>query len=271
MTRRISISLGIGGVILGIALLHLGGILEPIENGIRAAFLPVARVFATVGFEIGKHSTSGQTREALEERVRELESRLSANSVDYVKLRALEEENRSLRKLAAFLHDSGYDHVGARVIARASRPQTATLLIDRGTVDGLENGMAVVAEDGIFVGKITTITERLATVTLITDSHSRVAAARSGTRQLIGLVQGEDNGVARLTLVPQALPLSRDTIITTAGTEEKIPPNLPIALVNEVEGKPTDPFKTATLEPLAQSLNLDLVIVLRPAALRPNE
>jgi rod shape-determining protein MreC len=256
--------------ILAVALFHIAGLLQPVENGIRFALMPVARAFAAVGSATNQSGPNGETVQSLEQKNTELESRLSSISVDYVELRSLEEENRSLRKVANFLNDSGYDHVGARVIARTTDPQLASVLIDRGSADGLETGMAVVAEDGVFVGKVTSISERVATVTLTADPQSQVAASLAGVHQLIGLVQGEGNGVARLTLVPQSQPLKANDIIVTAGTEEKVPANLAIALVNQVDGKPTDPFKTATLEPLTRVDKLDLVIVLRPAALRPN-
>lgn len=270
MSRRLQAPLIIAGAILAVALLHVAGLLDPVENGLRTAMLPIARVFASVGSAAGGMGTNGETVQSLSQKVNELESRLSSVTVDYVELRSLEEENRSLRKVANFLNDSGYDHVGARVIARTTDPQEASVLIDRGTSDGLEVGMAVVEEDGVFVGKVTSVSERVATVTLVSDKDSRVAASLAGTRQLIGLVEGEGNDVARMTLVPQTQPLKANDIIVTAGTEEKVPADLAIALVNQVDGKPTDPFKTATLEPLAQTDRLDLLIVLRPAVLRPN-
>jgi rod shape-determining protein MreC len=206
----------------------------------------------------------------MQQRIHELESRQSALAVDYVRLRVLQEENQSLRKVAGFLTESGYDHVGARVIARSTDTHTATILIDRGTVDGVENGMAVVAEDGVLVGKIVNITERSSEVMLISDERSNVAASRAGARTLLGLVEGEGRGIARLNLVPQEEALKPDEVVVTAGTEAKIPADLPLALVSDVQGVPTDPFKTATLEPLIDAGSLDLVVVLRPSALRPS-
>lgn len=270
MTRRLQVPLLVAAAILAVSLLHVSGILNSVENGIRYVFLPVARAFSAIGFGLGNASRPAQSVTSLQDQIRDLQSRLSSIAVDYVQLQSLQEENRALRNVAKFLTGSAYDHVGARVIAHTTDPHANTILIDRGAIDGVENGMAVVAEDGIFVGKITTITERTATVTLVPDEDSRVAAALPGTQQLIGMVQGEGNGVASLTLIPQAQPLKPNDIIVTAGTEEKIPPNLAIGLVNEVQGKPTDPFKTAMLEPLAQVNRLELVIVLRPVALRPN-
>lgn len=270
MRTRTRITLIIAAAVLGAALLHVAGVLQPVEGAGRAVALPVARVFSSVAVSLRDAIRTTPDAKALAERNKELEARLAAISVDYVRLRSLEEENRTLRALTKFLDRSGYDFVPARIIARSADPRSATVLIDRGSHDGVETGMAVVANEGVFVGKVTGLKERVATITLVSDEQSRVAAASAGRDRLFGLVEGRGNGVARLTLVPQIESLAPDDMIVTAGTEEKIPANLIIGLVNDVEGKPTDPFKSASLEPLAKPDQLDLVAVLRPVALRPS-
>ncbi|MFH1078636.1 MAG: rod shape-determining protein MreC [Patescibacteria group bacterium] len=271
MKARTRAAVIVTSIIFGVALLRVAGALQPVEGFLRSVTLPVGRAFAAVGSGIRDTVLATPEAKELEERNTELEARLGALAVDYVRLRSLEEENRSLRALTGFLDRSGYDSVPARIIARSADPRDATILIDRGSRDGVEEGMAVVAEEGIFVGKVTSLKERIATVTLVSDTASRVAAASPGRERLFGLVEGSGNRVARLTLVPQQESLERDDVIVTAGTEEKIPPNLLIGLVNDVDGKPTDPFKSASLEPLANVDRLDLVIVLRPEALRPTK
>lgn len=267
-STTLRVSAVIGGLVV-ILLMHAIGFLRPVEDTVRSLFLPLARAGSYIGQAWGSREPTQKSIADFETRVHDLEARLASMSVDHVKLKALEEENRMLRDTAKFLANTGYDHVSARVIARSTDISRATILIDRGSTDGIEIGMAVVVGDGIYVGKITTLHEHVSTVTLAADPSSRVAASPIATTRLYGLIQGEGNGVARLTLVPQNEPLKANDIIVTAGTEEKIPPNLPIALVNEIQGKPTDPFKTATLEPLAHSGRLQLVAVLRPAVLRP--
>lgn len=269
MRTRTRIAWIIAGAVVGTVLLRLVGAFQPVENVVRAALLPVARAFSVIGTGARDLVTASPSEKALGERNAELEARVTSLAVDYVRLRALEEENRSLQALTKFLDATGYDQVPARVIARSTDPRSATIVIDRGSKDGVETGMAVVVEEGIFVGKVTGLRDRIATVTLVADERSRIAASRAGRHSLLGLVEGRGNGVARLTLVPQMEELKRDDVIVTAGTEDKIPANLAIGLVNEVEGKPTDPFKNAALEPLAQADRLSLVSVLRSTALRP--
>ncbi len=269
MRSRTKRAVVLGGIIVLLVVFRVIGILAPLESGMRYLFLPVVRVASGIGSAIGgvlRRSTD--TRE-LRAKVDELEARLGTITVDYVRLRSLEEENQSLKQLTGYLDATGYEHVPARVIARSIDPQRATVLIDRGSRDGVETGMAVIVGEGLFVGKITALKERVATVTLVADEGSRIAASRAGQHRLFGLVEGRGNYVARLTFVPQAEELRADDVIVTSGSEDKIPSDLVIGLVNEVDGKPTDPFKSASIQPIVQGDRLRLVSVLVPSALRP--
>ncbi|MBU0540294.1 rod shape-determining protein MreC [Patescibacteria group bacterium] len=252
-----------------IAVLQIARILDPLEGGLRVMFLPVVRGMASLGDSTRNALLGSPEAKVLKERNSELEARLASLIVDYVRLRSLEEENRSLQALIKFQNDTGYDNLPARIIAQSTDPKSATVMIDRGSRDGVETGMAVVIGDGILVGKVTGLRERVATITLISDESSRIAASALGGKELFGLVEGRGNGVARLTLVPQSADLKRDDVVVTAGTEDKIPANLIVGIINEVEGKATDPFKSASLESLVKPERLSIVMVLLPSVLRP--
>lgn len=262
MPRRPFLLALVGG--FGLVLLALAGFVGPVREGVRMVLLPVARFTSATGAAIGGALGAGERARTATSRADEADARLRAIAVDYVRLRALEEENRSLRAQANFLGESGLRSLGARVIARAVRDQTAAVTIDRGAKDGVEVGQAVVTDEGLFVGKIFSLGERTSVVLLVSDTRSRVAGSAAGSGRLAGVVEGRGNGVARFTLIPQPLPLEQDDVVVTAGTEEKVPANLVIGLVNAVESQPTDPFKTAAIEPLAPLDRLELVSVLVP-------
>ncbi len=269
MRRQTLIGITITGLAFATIFLYLVGLMQPLEGVVRGLFLPLARGFSAFGSATHGLLVGSPTENRLKEQNIELEARVSTLAVDYVRLRALEEQNRSLQALTKFLTATGYDQVPARVIARSVDPRNAEVLIDRGSKDGVEAGMAVVMEEGVFIGKVTQLRERVATVTLVSDEHSRIAASRPGRHRLLGLVEGRSNNVARLTLIPQTEDIKINDVIVTAGTEDKIPADLVIGFINDVEGKPTDPFKNASLEPLARMDYVSLVSVLRPAVLRP--
>jgi rod shape-determining protein MreC len=248
------------GAVVAVALLVLAGLFRPIGELARAATLPLVRVLS---------GWSASSADSTDSRLKELESRVASLAVDYVRLQALEEENRTLRAQAKFLDRSGYDSVGARVIGRDVSGKRALLTIDRGGEDSLEIGQAVITDQGVFIGKISQIFDRVATVELVTDPRSRVAAALQADGQLAGVIEGRGNGAAVLTYIPSSQSVVADQLIVTAGTEDKVQGNLPIGVVNTVEGKPTDPFMNATIEPLVSLDRVVFVSVLRPTALRP--
>lgn len=209
----------------------------------------------------------GWRRERLDERERalqEAQARVALFVVSEAKIAALQEENEVLRRQGNYRPESGFSVVGAQVVSRVMMPDQATLVINRGADDGIEEGQAVLADDGMFIGKVRSLGKRTARVQLMTDPQSRVAATLAGERRLLGVVEGRGNGAARMTYVPASQPMKKDQIIVTSGTEEKIPANLPLGLINAVEGKNTDPFISAILEPLIPFDRLTLVQVLRP-------
>lgn len=252
--------------VFALVLLTLAGFVRPIREGLRGALLPVTRAAAGVGSAVGSFLHVDPDARAANERVDELEARLRSQTIDYVRLSALEEENRSLLAQANFISERGFRTLGARVISREITHQTATVTIDRGANDGVEAGQAVVTEDGIYVGKVVSLGAHTSVAMFLSDVRARAAATTAGNDRTAGIVEGRGDGVAHFTLIPQAVALERDDVVVTAGTEEKVPGNLVIGLVNDVESKPTDPFKNAVIEPLAPLDRLQLVSVIIPGS-----
>lgn len=255
----------LGGTIV-LILLTISGAFRPLSDMLRAAALPVIRFVSG-----GTHYVVGEALPVSEEasRIAELEARLERLRVDYVRLKALEEENKGLRAQAGFLEDSGYDSVGARVIGREIKDQQAYILIDRGLKDHIELGQAVITDDGLFIGKVDQILDHVSVVTLLTDTESRVAAKLIDRNDLVGIIEGRGNGTAVLTFIPNNSGIEKDNIVVTAGTESKVPPNLVIGVINKLEGEETDPFLSASIEPYIPLDRLQFVSVLRPSVLRP--
>ncbi|HVM90856.1 MAG TPA: rod shape-determining protein MreC [Verrucomicrobiae bacterium] len=249
----------LGAVAIGLVLAFAGAT-APVSGFIRWLTLPVVRLF----------SSAGSRTLSSDDRVKELQAQLAAMVVDQVRLQSLEEENKTLRAQARFLDRSGYDSVGARVIGRDVSGQRALLTIDRGRNDSVEIGQAVITDDGIMVGKISSIQDSIAVVELLTDPNSRVAAAVQSKGQLAGVLEGRGNGTAVMTYIPSSEAVAADQVVVTAGTEDKVPGDLPLGIVNTVESHSSDPFFSATIEPLVNLEGVTFVSVLRPTALRPH-
>lgn len=255
-------SLFIGGAILCIGLLFLlTGVVKPIGAAVRFLTRPLVLASSRMAEQV--RSWSGRSL-ASEMQLRELEQRIARASIDRARLQALEEENRALQAQAHFLQTSRFEGVGARVVSRDLQLGRMHFLLDRGTHDGVEVGQAVITGDGVFVGKILTASERVSVLEVFTDPDARTAASPGSRPHLVGVVEGRGNGAALLTYIPPSEPLKKDDLLVTAGTEEKVPSNLPFGIINAVNGKPTDPFLTAAIEPLVGLDRLETVAILRP-------
>ncbi|MBD3251848.1 hypothetical protein GF380_05370, partial [Candidatus Uhrbacteria bacterium] len=130
-------------IVLVLVVFAMAGLIRPVRESLRSLFVPVVRMTSSVGSGIGRWLQVDEEARVANERAEELEARLAAHTIDYARLNALEEENRSLRAVANFLTESGYQSIGARVISRSITHQTAVVTIDRGSTDGVEIGHAV--------------------------------------------------------------------------------------------------------------------------------
>ncbi len=219
-----SVAIGVIGI------LAVSGLMSGLLNVAHSIVVPIVRPIASLGRFLERPVDPTSNLQDAQNKIHDLEAQVASLSVDYVKLQSLSLENENLKDVAAFLKTSPYDHVGAHVIARDIDETRATLLVDRGAADGLEIGMAGIVGDGVYVGKITSLSSHVARITLVSDQSNRLSAALSGQKQLIGVIEGHGNHVAGLTLVPQSTPLKKNDVIVTAGTEEKIPANLVVGL-----------------------------------------
>jgi rod shape-determining protein MreC len=264
MLNRAKTALVAFGAVLALAILHFTGLILPIENGLRYAFSPVGYFFSSLGTGLKSKTQDYKSLTECQEHSSDVERRLGTVSVDYVRLKALEEENAVLRTMLGYLQKKDFDSVMARVISRSAAPEKSVVMIDRGSKDGLEIGLAVIVGEGIYVGKVTGIQEHTAAVTLIPDPTSRVAISLTGQHKLIGLLEGKGNGTAVATLIPQEEQIKENDILVTAGTDEKIPGDLAIGMVNRIIGQPIDPFKSASIEPLVSLDFVEMVAILKP-------
>lgn len=263
--KRPTLLLLTGTGILLVMIVFLSGLFRPVGDLARRVLGPGVRGFAWIGQTIGRlFGAEAFSDQALLAQNHELQARLTTLTVDYASCRALQEEVRSLRAQAHFLGQSGFESVGAHVIGREVRHERAEILIDRGSQDQVEVGQAVITDDGVLIGKIMQIREQVASVQLLSDPNSRASVTFSSAKGLSGVLEGRGNGAMVMTYIPSSVTALQNQLVVTAGLEEKVPANLSIGTVSQVEGKSTDPFFSAVVEAPINLDQIHSVSVLRP-------
>lgn len=154
-----------------------------------------------------------------------------------------------------------FERVTAVVIGRDTSPVFRSIIIDRGTDDGVLPGMPVESARGL-VGQVFRASPRAAQVLLITDNISSIAARLSASRAT-GIVFGSgDSGPLTMDWIDQEAQLEVGDVVLTSGLGGKFPPDLVIGRVVDAERNEADLFQHATVQPAVDFQELELVFVL---------
>jgi len=222
-----------------------------LAGGLRNAALAVVGIPGSFG-----HGKDLETENArLKGQMLAYEERLSV-------LAGASDENVSLRALLAFKQKSDTSLISANVIGADPDVSTVSLVIDRGSEDGVRLGDPVVSGEGVLVGKIVSVAAGRSTVLLCYDHRSRIAAMVQGHPESNGVASGERGLVIRMTLIPQNAPIEVGDVVVTTGLEPSLPRGLIIGSIDSVSRVPSEPFTSATVVPAADALHLTAVAVL---------
>lgn len=193
------------------------------------------------------------------------ENRELRESVRVMNRRVLESQeaiiaNERLKKLLEMKSSLHIASIAANVIGEESAPWYRTLVIDRGMVDGLVEGLPVVATSGI-VGQVVKVSHSSSRVLLLTDHASSIAAMIQRSRAR-GVVKGKGGGVCSLEFTMREEDVKVGDIVTTSGMGGVFPKGLAIGEVSMVRKGEYGMFQTIDIRPAVNVSRLEEVLVL---------
>lgn len=143
----------------------------------------------------------------------------------------------------------------ARVLRSPGWGQSPWMVLDQGGRDGLAPGSGIVSV-GHAAGKVVDTTAHESLV--LTLVHPKAQwSVRMGTQGAAGRLVARNGSVqmAEVRDIPRAqLVLPGDTV-TTTGFDGVFPPDIPVGLVDDVEGNEADEFQTVVIALGAQYLS----------------
>lgn len=157
-----------------------------------------------------------------------------------------------------------YPKTGARVIGKDPGSWYEVFIIDKGTVDGIEVDMVVMAGNGL-VGRIVEVGPNYAKVRSIIDDTSSVSSKILRTSDLC-TVSGDkrlgDEGYCLIEYIEEDVKLIEGDEIVTSHLGSMYPPGILIGTVQTIEADPNKMTKTAILEPVVDFKHLEEVLVI---------
>lgn len=255
----------------GLLLLALGGYLSPILNSALEPFLGAQgwlynRFQAIQDF---LNAPSDLTRLRLENTaLREENANLQTQII------ALQQQVSEVEQLSALLDfararpENTYQ--AAAVIARDPSPFLHYVLINRGSDDGVRQGMPIVAQQGL-VGRVVQVTASAARVQLITDPGADVSVQFQPS-EVDGVLSGSLTGDLSISLIPQDAEVSAGDLVLTSGIGGAYPANILVGQVSTVRQEATALFQRASVQPAVDFSRLEIVLVIvnfQPVDLEP--
>ena len=241
----------------------LAGMTGAARAAMRAAFAP-AESAGAAAFRPLDESLAGWRRSGDVAGLRaDLAREQTRTGAEAGRADALAAENGRLAALLNLPGAGGGEGVAARVVSTGTG---ATVLVDRGSADGIGVGMPVVAAGGL-VGRVTEVAPHHSTVLPLTDAASAVgiridpAAAPgpdgAGGAAVAGVAQGLDARALRLDLLDPNAPVRGGDLAVTSGLRHsRFPAGIPVGRVSGAKGH-------LALQPFAPPDRLDLVKILR--------
>ena len=235
-----------------------------LEKVIRDTYVPLQS-----GISSFRNNWDGWTavfsdKRHLQQQVKLLEAENGQLSMENQSLQEYKQESFRLRKMLNFdnANREKYDLLPAHLIARSPNNWYECISIDRGSRQGVEKGMPVISPNGL-VGRVGSVSENSAQVSLITDREMAVGAIIQKTRETNGIVEGlGDSNELRMINIPYYSKINEGDRIISSGLSAIYPPGINIGTVMEVSREPNGLLLVAMIKPTVDFNKLEEVFVI---------
>ena len=232
-----------------------GYIIVPFQNG-------VSRVGSWISTRVDE---LGELRIVLQEN-QELKEQIAELTIQNTQLQQDKYELNNLRELYKLDEQySGYEKVGARIIARDTGNWFRAFTIDKGLDDGLTIDMNVIAGGGL-VGRIIDIGPNWAKVNSIINDDSNVSGMVLASSDTM-IVKGSLQLMAESKIGFEQLTDSKNQVeigdkIVTSNISNKYLPGILIGYISEIAQDSNNITKSGTLTPAVDFELLEEVLVI---------
>lgn len=195
---------------------------------------------------------------ALREENRILRDRLDLLTRMAEETQAINDENARLRNLLDFRKIIPYTSMPAQVIGRDPSNWSNSLIIDKGSANGIKQNMAVMSTRGI-VGRIVEIGKYSSKVLLITDPNLKVGALIRRNRQG-GVMVGRPGDRCKIIYIALDSDAKAGDKVITAGFGGVFPKGILVGEIEKVGKEEGRLYKYAIVKPSQDLSKLEEVL-----------
>lgn len=239
----------------------------PVRNALGYVVVPFQNGINQVGTWMNDQKKGFQSMKSLAEENEKLKEQVDELKVKNSNLVQDQEEAERLRALYNLDQEySEYDKIGAQVIGKDTGNWYSTFIINRGSEDGVETDMNVIADGGL-VGIVTGTGAHWATVRSIIDDSSNVSASVTSISQncmVTGDLEMMDEGKIRfIQLTDKENQVQEGDKVVTSSVSNKFLKGILIGYISEVQDDSNNLTKNGTIIPAVDFSDIQEVLVIK--------
>ena len=221
----------------------------PVEDTINIPLQNLHDVWKRYLFLVGLEDENRRLRKQNADLTEQL-NRYREGSLEAMRLQKLLELRESFPQRA----------VAARVIDRNRSSLFKTLLINKGTADGLQVGLAVLSDQGV-VGRIIETSWHASRVLLLIDGNSNIDGLIQRSRAQ-GILQGAGSAGCTLKYISRAEEVLAGDVVISSGLSGVLPKGLLLGVVTGASRKEGGLFQKIDVAPAVDFEKLEEVLTL---------
>lgn len=213
---------------------------------------------------------TGQKTSLFFETIREIKNLKKENEELKLKIQALLAENislKELRKQNEFLRkalDVGLEKEFKLLLAQVIGKDLVqdSLIINKGSKDGISKNFPVITQEKILVGKIQEVYNNFSKVQLVSNKDISFDGKMSEA-EIYGVVKGKGNFKIELDFVPRDKEIKEGDLIVTSAIGGIFPAGILVGEIEKVKKDDIEPFQKAEVKPVFEIKNLDFLFIIQ--------
>lgn len=229
------------------------------ERSVMTIFSPVPKLVNLIGGTASDmYHGYLDMRRAVNENLL-LNRKVAALTAENLKLRQTESDLRRIRGLLGYSEQIAMQTSLGHAVMLDTSGRFKSLIIDRGSDDGVDVNDAIVNANGL-IGRVILTTKDMAKIQLITDANCSVGSLLERTRRQ-GVLRGDGTNAAALHDIPTLADVKAGDRVLTAGIDGIYPKGIPIGVVVKAAQGP-NLFKNITVKPSVDFGTIEEVIII---------
>ncbi|MGG7176794.1 rod shape-determining protein MreC [Clostridium paraputrificum] len=180
----------------------------------------------------------------------------------------LAEKNEELQKLLDFKDQrSNYDYIATNIIGVSGGNILDGYIVDKGSDDGVQKGMVVIAADGL-MGQVSSVGKDWSIIQCIINENIAVSVMSESTRENGGILKGykdsSGKNLAKVVNLSIDSTIKEGDVILTSGLGMLYPKEIRVGEVVSVEEDKVKVMKSAVVKPYVDFNKLEELLIIAP-------